>query len=356
MVGRRAQQRVSRRPARRRAFVLIMVMVVLTSLALVSLHLAARCRMRLAEVSTAARTVQARWLAYAALQRARAALQSDTNATDGLHEPWAQLGAMMEVPLFSGPIEGLSRELRPFCSVTDEHAKLNVGLPSGLSQVASLGDWGEQVAPLLADWVDADQQRQPDGAESADYLDLPGYGYATKGKPLEMVEELLLLHGVTPEVFFGEDSNGNGLLDPFEDDGAATRPLDNLDGVLQRGPWSLLTCVGDGRLNVNTAPAEVLATLPLFDLQRASAVVAYRDNQQSTDDEEAVFASVEDLRQAIALQGWELDVLRPNVCTSSEDFRAVAIVYDADGRAVVRQEALLVREQGRCRIRYSCGW
>lgn len=334
----------------RRGFVLIMVMVVLTGLALLSLHLASRCRMRLAELSSTVRAAQGRWLAHAALQQGLAALQADANDTDAWSEPWAQLGSTAASGLFAYEIEGLSKDLVPCCSVLDEHAKLNIQQPAGLARVAHLGEWGKRLAPLLVDWTDPDEDRSLDGAESVDYQDAPGYGYAAKNKPLELVEELRFLEAVTPDAWFGEDANGNYALDAREDDGADLAPLDNQDGLLDLGPWSLLTCMGGGKINVNTAPWEVLATLPLFDRERAEALVVYRHSHRET-----AFRSAEDLRQALSLQDWELDVLRPVVCTASNDFRVVAIVYDAQGAVVARQEALVVRDQGKCRIRFHCG-
>ena len=55
------------------------------------------------------------------------------------------------------------------------------------------------------------------------------------------MEDLLRVEGMTPELLFGEDSNRNGLLDPNEDDGEATLPWDNEDGVLNLGLSAYIT-------------------------------------------------------------------------------------------------------------------
>jgi type II secretory pathway component PulK len=340
----------------RGGFVLIMVMVVLTGLSLLALHLAARCRMRLAELTGTIRAAQGRWLAYAAVQRGLAVLAEDSSDADSSNAAWAQLGSTPPASWFTREIDGLPKDLVLSCAVQDEHAKFNIRSPAAAMQAARLGDWGKWVGPLVADWVDSDDARGSDGAESADYLESPEYGYDAKNRPLELLEELCLLKGMSPHVFLGEDTNGNYTLDPREDDGLAQSPPDNQDGRLDFGPWSLLTCTGDGKINVNTAPPEVLAMLPLFDRQRAAAVVAFRDRAQSPLWQQLPFRSVEDLRQAVPLEDWELDVLRSAVCTSSRDFRVVATVRDGRGPTVARHEVLLVRDQDSFRIRMYCGW
>lgn len=340
----------------RRGFVLIMVMVVLTGLALVAFHLAARCRMRLAEVSGSVRAAQGRWLAHAAVQRGIVALEADGNEWDWLSELWAQLGRDDSPQWFGRPIEGLSTDLVARCSVMDEHAKINVRSLDHVPPVASLGAWGQSLSPLLADWIDSNDDRRADGAESADYAEAASEGYSAKNRPLEVLEELRFLKGMSPETMLGEDSNGNGVLDAWEDDGAARPPMDNGDGRLDVGPWSLLTCAGDGRININTAPLEVLATMAPLTHEDAEAIVAYRADRQKGASSQPPFKTVQDLVDQVGLLEWKVNSLQSAMCTASKDFRIVAIVQDAAGRCVARHEVLVLREDGRCKVRMYSGW
>jgi hypothetical protein len=50
------------------------------------------------------------------------------------------------------------------------------------------------------------------------------------------------VNGATYEILYGEDANQNGVLDPNEDDGEESPPVDNRDGRLERGMLSYLTC------------------------------------------------------------------------------------------------------------------
>ena len=55
-----------------------------------------------------------------------------------------------------------------------------------------------------------------------------------------LLDELLLLRGVTPEFLFGEDLDRNGLLGPNEDDGDATAPPEFVEfSLIPADPLSL---------------------------------------------------------------------------------------------------------------------
>ena len=130
--------------------------------------------------------------------------------------------------------------------ITDESSKLNLNLATR-GQLTTLfsGVLPEEteIDPLidaLLDWRDPDNEPGEQGAEMEYYLALEP-PYKIKNGFYETVEELLLVKGFTPQILYGEDSNRNGLLDPNEDDGELTLPLDNQDDVLQRGVYPYLT-------------------------------------------------------------------------------------------------------------------
>jgi DNA uptake protein ComE-like DNA-binding protein len=71
------------------------------------------------------------------------------------------------------------------------------------------------IADAILDWIDEDDEAREYGAESAYYSTLEP-PYAPKNGPLDTVEELLRVRGVTPEMLFGTDANRNGQIDPNE--------------------------------------------------------------------------------------------------------------------------------------------
>jgi hypothetical protein len=161
----------------------------------------------------------------------------------------------------------------------------------------------EDVADAILDWVDADENSREFGAE-AEYYESTGLPYSCKNGPLETIDELLLVRGVTPELLYGEDANRNGLLDPNENDGERTPPLDNTDGILQLG-WIAYFTVGskesnlraDGtpKININNGNLQDLASqlLEEFDEPTVHFIIQYR-LAGTPDGQDSLFASTED--------------------------------------------------------------
>ena len=59
------------------------------------------------------------------------------------------------------------------------------------------------IADALIDWVDIDDSRFPYGAESADYYMTLPRPYGAKNMEMDSVQEMLLVKGITPELYYG---------------------------------------------------------------------------------------------------------------------------------------------------------
>jgi len=123
--------------------------------------------------------------------------------------------------------------------ITDESGKLNLNTAAA-AMLLKLPGMTTELADSIVDWRDSDGDVTAEGAESQYYL-LLNDPYECKNAPLETVEELWLIRGITPQIFFGEDTNRNGVLDDNENDGALSDPPDNADGRLDRGIWDFVT-------------------------------------------------------------------------------------------------------------------
>jgi len=114
--------------------------------------------------------------------------------------------------------------------VLDESSKININvLPyydyydllrdeeatTGRNFLMGLPDMDEYIADAILDFIDMDDNRREFGAESGDYSGM-NPPYAAKNGPLDSIDELLLVQGVTPELLFGLDTNRNGVLDESE--------------------------------------------------------------------------------------------------------------------------------------------
>ncbi len=143
-----------------------------------------------------------------------------------------------------------------------------------------------ELADAILDWIDADTEPRPFGAED-EYYGTLSPPYTARNQRLQSLDELLLVRGMTPALLYSEDTNRNGLLDPWENDGTATAPDDNADGVLDRGLAAYLTLWsrqrnrrqdGTERINLNSNDLAALydQLTQEFDEDVARFVVAYR--------------------------------------------------------------------------------
>jgi DNA uptake protein ComE-like DNA-binding protein len=175
----------------------------------------------------------------------------------------------------------------------DESSRLNLNVLDKLtldeeqSRTLLMGLPGmtEEIADAIRDWIDVDENARTYGAE-AEYYESET-SYSAKNGPLETIDELLLVRGVTAELLYGEDANRNGLLDPNENDGDASPPLDNADGTLQLGWISYFTvhsreanlrADGTAKIDLNNGLLTDLydALEEEFGVEVANFVVAYR--------------------------------------------------------------------------------
>lgn len=164
----------------------------------------------------------------------------------------------------------------------DAHAKINV---NGMSKeaLATLPYMTEDVADSILDWIDADDDTNPLGAEIG-YYQGRANSYQPRNDYFRSIQELELVSGVLPEFVRGEDWNLNGRLDPNEDDGDVSYPPDNADGKLD-AEWSgILTAIstddvlgasGLARIELLTADASSVAKATGMDIDQADVIVKY---------------------------------------------------------------------------------
>ncbi len=259
----------------RRGVVLLSVLVVLVLLTLAAYQYS---ELMLAEYKAAdsyRRSTQARALADSGVHYAAALLSSPDTVSNSLNgnpydNPQVFQGILVqdhEVPRFRGrfsivaPLDPDTADGRPSSGVVgttqgyrfgviDESGKLNL---QALMKIDSSGQQAhrvlmalpgmtDDVANSILDWIDPNTtDPRPNGAKNLYYgtLNPP---YRCKNGPLDSLEELLLVKGVTPQLLFGNDRNRNGMLDPGEDDGS---------GVLDRG-WSAFLTIHSRELNIDS--------------------------------------------------------------------------------------------------------
>jgi hypothetical protein len=116
--------------------------------------------------------------------------------------------------------------------VIDETGKINL---NGLFKIDKTGQYGYNVLMMLPGmtddiansilfWLDPSATVRSSGA-GADYYSGLNPSYFPRNGPLDSLEELLKIRGVTPQLLYGGDKNRNGILDPDEQDDGSGNPI-----------------------------------------------------------------------------------------------------------------------------------
>lgn len=158
-----------------------------------------------------------------------------------------------------------------------------------VSLLMALPNMTPDIAEAILDWLDPDTTPRDFGAEAEFYATLPT-PYEPKNGPLDSLEELLLVRGVTPQLLFGADANRNGMIDPAEQQMAFANA-----GSTNALGWSAYLTVhsyeanvrndGTPRVNVNQDDLEQLyeeLSVALENDDWASFIAAYRVSGQPT--------------------------------------------------------------------------
>ena len=245
---------------------------------------------------------QAQVLIQAGVDWARAVLSDDRrlNNVDHLKEPWAL--RLPPMPVDNGELAGYIDDQQGAFNLNNltVGGKISVVQFARFQRLLSILGLPATLASSLADWIDADNDQQPNGgAEDEYYLSLQP-PYLAANRPLTDVAELALVRGFNDEV--------RARLSPF----VSALPANTA-------------------INVNTASPEVLsAVIDGLDLDSARALVAQR--------ERAYFRDYADFSSRLP-RG--IEIATSDVGVSSNYF--LARVRVTIGGAEARGLALLVR-------------
>jgi type II secretory pathway component PulK len=144
----------------------------------------------------------------------------------------------------------------------------------------------EDVADAILDWIDEDNQPRAYGAEDTYYLGLTP-AYQPKNGPIQSLNELLQVRGVTYELLYGLDANRNLAVDDHEIARGQLLQIDNTLGQVNRG-WAAyltvyaaernLTPTGTPKVNVNNSDLTELKSelQQVVDAETANFIIAYR--------------------------------------------------------------------------------
>ncbi len=233
-----------------------------------------------------------------------------------------------EIGRFSIIASNLDDEGNPVsfrAGITDESSRLNLNtltnadtwLPDsgdgngggGRQLLMALPQMTEDVADAILDWLDEDSDPRDYGVEDYSSQSPP---YACKNGPMDSIEELLLVRGVTPQLLFGLDANHNGIVDL--DEQYAADGTTSYEPEMQLGWANYLTLFskesnlnGEGlqRIYLNSDDLEQLydELRSSFSEEWSNFIIAYRvngpaDGSVETSDDQPNYLEADPTQQA----------------------------------------------------------
>ncbi len=140
----------------------------------------------------------------------------------------------------------------------------------------------------IKDWRDTDDNRRVSGAESDTYeTKIPPY--TAKNGPIDDLKELLLVEGMTPEIYWGSRAK-QIAANPLHAPTATVNALgDDEEITYPFGMVDIFTPISTGYINLNTTSREVMQLVPGFDQARVDLILQMRaglDGIDGTEDDE----------------------------------------------------------------------
>jgi len=228
-----------------RGIALITVILIIAILIAVAVELNRSSRAEIYDATNISDGIKLTYIAKSGFYGAVALLSNSKNDYDTLRDDWAKAALLSEKSASLFP-DGYF-----ITSIEDEAGKIplnklvngneyNSDIKEMLIRLLCLPEFGldekkaAEFVDSIKDWIDADNSPTGYGAETSYYasLDQP---YEAKNAPFDCIEELLMIKGITKEIFYG------------------TKEKPGLKGYI--------TVDSDGLININTAPKMVLRAL-----------------------------------------------------------------------------------------------
>lgn len=245
---------------------LIIVILIISILVAAALELNRSSRADIYDAANISDGLKLTYIAKSGFYGAAALLLNSRNEYETLRDDWANAEVL----------SAQSKSLFPngyfMVRIEDEHGKIPLNkLVTGSAVNADIKDMltrlleqpefdlderkAAEIVDAIIDWIDDNEEITGMGAESSYYASL-AIPYAAKNAPLDCIEELLMIRGITSELFAG------------------TRKKTGLS--------QFVTIYGTGAININTAPKMVLRALSSgITVELADKMDEYRRNKSN---------------------------------------------------------------------------
>jgi general secretion pathway protein K len=256
---------------------------------------------------------QMEWMGRSGIELARYALANkcaEQKSIDALNQFWAGGTSPCSNDVENIPLKNLPLGPgRISVTITDMERKWDINLVANprnpqkeilQKALAEVGvtdaEQSSTIIDSILDWINPSETAGFNGAKSDYYLHL-NPPYFCKNGPIDDISELLLIKGITPEIYWGSNStnhpqsayqqHGGGAFNSanMNKSGAGFRDSDQPQypvGLLE------LFCAMGGKLNINTASAKTMQLIPGIDEAIAAHIIEERtgpDGVDGTDDD-----------------------------------------------------------------------
>ncbi|MBW1766276.1 MAG: type II secretion system minor pseudopilin GspK [Deltaproteobacteria bacterium] len=301
---------------------LVITLLIITTLTGLTVAFSEKSSIELSLAGYARDQYRASQIARSGVNIALALLGQDEDKNmDSLREEWSQFGAE------SYP-EELPESVFISGGIVDENSKININYlinkdgeidEQRVDQLIRLfnvlGLKADLVNPIL-DWLDGDDDERLDGAEKFFYQSLKK-PYECANMPLLTIRQIFMIKGIRDIQDFGKKGEKT-LLD-------------------------FLTIHSDGKININTAPGEVLQTLHEdIDGALAQSIIDYRSEED--------FLTINDLRNVPGIDELLFDSIKEWLTVKSSAFSIEVEVKNVEAAAGVK--AVTLREANKSILVY----
>ena len=256
-------------PKDEKGIALILTITLIGLIVILTLQFGKSIRTGLYETAGFADGIKLEAIAKSGFNCALAVLYKDDSNGDSLQDDWASLGeySSYSANLFDngGRFETTVTDLagkiqlnRLFNQNGDYILKQKEMLKRllGMTAFNLESDNIEEILDAIKDWVDKDNEVTGFGGAEDSYYQSLDRPYSCRNAPFESVDELLLVKGITPKLFYGTDE---------------------VPGIS-----AYLTVQGDGKININTADPMVIESLSDdLDSTMVEEIVAYRNDEKN---------------------------------------------------------------------------
>ena len=257
-----------------RGMALLMTILIISLLLVMTLRFNTAIRASLTSASNLQNSITADHMVMSVFNAARAILSVDAEEStcDALYEDCANLAAAsqyfsyffnqgqggMDITDHSGrlQINSLLVKRDDEWIVNEEQKKMWINLLSA-EEFELVEDEPLHIVEAIIDWIDEDDDPSGFGGAESSYYQGLNTPYKPRNGPMEFVEELLMVKGITRELYYG---------------------IDEIPGI-----GNLVTPhASDGKININTADAMVLGALSeQMEQDMVDAILTYREDEDN---------------------------------------------------------------------------